>query len=325
MQRDHFGDDCPRSRGSLARYAPSAFNKLSLSLGPFSARSTAPIPPRPSHQRWDSEDDRTADRDRLPGQVTPFAGLNAGKKTVEKRKRAAMEQERQFGGSEPRKPKDRRTGRTDGTLPFGHSHFMSPAASPAARGKGKDGQTASQIQFGKLSLPGSDESTGTPKRNGGPSNSASTTLVNRALRQSYVNSPKSPTVNLNSRSSPLASTPESSKSQSSSKARRKKRKSGESELEEGEIEEIAFRKSGAGGGKVADWGKEMDEEERKAKKAAKGEAKEKKRVRGKKSESKSGSEASPGGGGGGGSGGLSIKGRGKAAPSAPGQRYHGGY
>lgn len=94
-------------------------------------------------------------------------------------------------------------------------------------------------------------------------------------------------------------------------------------MEEGEIEEIAFRKSGAGGGKVTDWGREMDEEERKAKKVAAGEKK-----RGKKSSSKNGGGAgadSVNGPGGGGGGGLSIKGRNKAVAGAPGQRYHGGY
>lgn len=327
MQRDHYGDDCPRSRGSLARFAPSAFSKLTLSLGPFSNtyQHQTSLSAQPTHQRWDDDDKGDSDTNRLPGQVTPFAGLNAGKKTVEKRKRAAMEQERQFGGSEPRGRRDKSRRAGDGGsangsgLPFGHRQFMTPSSSgsPALRkGKGRDtfkSTNTPQIQFGKLSLPGSGsgpEANGTPRRQAGPSNpnpaSASTTLVNRALRQSFVNSPKSPTVNLNgsggssaarNTGSPLASTPKNK-----NKNKRRKRKS--DEMEEGEIEEIAFRRSGAGGGSVVDWGREMDEEERKAKKVA---AAERKKL----------------GGGGGGGGGLSIKGRSKGA--APGQKYHGGY
>jgi hypothetical protein len=119
-----------------------------------------------------------------------------------------------------------------------------------------------------------------------------------------MNSPKTPTVNLNSgnTSSPLASTPPST-----SKRRRKKEKLG-GDREEGEIEEVAFRKSGLGGGKVEGWGRELDEEEKKAKKVA-------------KMERKRGRDAK-GDGDAGGSG-LSIKGRSQAA--APGQKYHGGY
>lgn len=260
--------------------------------------------PRATHQRFDDDDDYSASP-RLPNQATPFGGLNAGKKTVEKRKRAAMEQERQFGGSEPRaKPRDQRE-RDNDTLPFGHRHFMTPSGSgsPADRARprpqaSKSGTGGQQIQFGKLSMPGGDEDT--PRRNG----AGASALVNRALRQSHLgNSPKSPTVNLNGRSSPLASTPSSS---SSTKAGRSKRKSKQTDanLEEGEIEEIEFRKSGAGGGKVSDWGREMDEEERKAKRVAAAERK----------------DAAPKGSG------LSIKGRSKATPAAaPGQKYHGGY
>jgi hypothetical protein len=84
-------------------------------------------------------------------------------------------------------------------------------------------------------------------------------------------------------------------------------------LEEGEIEEVAFRKSGAGGGKVEGWGRELDEEERKAKKvnkAAKKREKEEKQV------------PTPASGGGGGR--LSIKGRSQVSIT-PGQKYHGGY
>jgi hypothetical protein len=238
---------------------------------------------------------------------------------IEKRKRAAMDQERQFGGSEPRHPKrgqDGANGSGGGNgLPFGHRHFMTPSGpsgsgskgSPAIR-KGRDKATPSsaKIQFGKLSMPGEGEGGDTPKRG-----SASTTLVNRALRQSMMNSPKSPTVNLNNNgntSSPLASTPPST-----SKRRRRKDQAGGKE--EGEIEEVAFRKSGAGGGKVEGWGREMDEEEKKAKKVGK---LERKRAKDEKS-------AAAGGAGGGNGGGLSIKGRSQAQATAPGQKYHGSY
>lgn len=169
-----------------------------------------------------------------------------------------------------------------------------------AKGKGTPGSDA-KIQFGKLSMPGEGEDT--PKRG-----SASSTLVNRALRSSIMNSPKSPTVNLNGNgntSSPLASTPGST-----SKRRRKKEKLGD--REEGEIEEVAFRKSGLGGGKVEGWGRELDEEEKKAKKVGKLE-----RKRAKDEKTASGPV--------GGVGGLSIKGRSQAQATAPGQKYHGGY
>lgn len=218
-----------------------------------------------------------------------------------------MDQERQFGGSEPRHPK-RKDGNGNGNngLPFGHRQFMTPSGSgsngsPAVRKpKGKNTPGSAKIQFGKLSMPGEGEDT--PKRG-----SASTTLVNRALRQSMMNSPKSPTVNLNGNgnvSSPLASTPGST-----SKRRRKKEKLGD--REEGEIEEVAFRKSGLGGGKVEGWGRELDEEEKKAKKVG-------------KLERKRAKEDKPANGGGG-AGGLSIKGRSQAPATAPGQKYHGSY
>ena len=222
-----------------------------------------------------------------------------------------MDQERQFGGSEPRHPKRGKEIVNGNGLPFGHRQFMTPGSgsgsngSPAVRkpkGRGTPG-SAAQIQFGKLSMPGEGE--GTPKRG-----SASSTLVNRALRSSMMNSPKSPTVNLNGNgntSSPLASTPGST-----SKRRRKKEKLGG--REEGEIEEVAFRKSGLGGGKVEGWGRELDEEEKKAKKVGK---LERKRAKDEKTSS--------GGGGGGGGGGLSIKGRSQAQATAPGQKYHGSY
>lgn len=240
--------------------------------------------------------------------MTPFAGLGAGRKTIEKRKRAAMDQERQFGGSEPRHPK-RKDGNGGGNgLPFGHRHFMTPSGSgsglngsPAVR-KAKDTPSSAKIQFGKLSMPGESQGD-TPKRG-----SASTTLVNRALRQSMMNSPKSPSVNLNSNgngstSSPLASTPPST-----SKRRRKKKMG---DKEEGEIEEVAFRSSGLGGGKVEGWGRELDEEEKKAKKVGKLERK----------RTKEGNSATAGNGVG---GGLSIKGRSQQTV-APGQKYHGSY
>jgi len=220
-----------------------------------------------------------------------------------------MDQERQFGGSEPRHPKRKEGNGVGGGngLPFGHRQFMTPSGgsgsgsngSPAVR-KAKNTPSSAKIQFGKLSMPG-EGNDDTPKRG-----SASTTLVNRALRQSMMNSPKSPTVNLNgngngngSISSPLASTPGST-----SKKRRQRKKAGEKE--EGEIEEIAFRKSGLGGGKVEGWGRELDEEERKAKKVG-------------KLEKKRANEEKPAAGGG-----LSIKGRSQQAV-APGQKYHGSY
>jgi len=323
-QEGHFGDDCPRSRGSLARFSASAFSKLSQSRGPFASASSLASrlsTAQPTHQRWDGSDDE--DDHKLPGQVTPFAGLGAGRKTVEKRKRAAMEQERQFGGTEPRRSRNGRNGDgpgAGGALPFSHRQFMTPSASgsgldrngngngsPAIRDRksnGKPTPSSAKIQFGKLSMP---EENDTPRRNAPHgSGSASTTLVNRALRQSMLNSPKSPTVNLNGNtgntSSPLASTP-----QSTSKRRRKKDKLGD--REEGEIEEVAFRKSGMGGGKVEGWGRELDEEERKAKKIGKMERK--------RAKDENGTGGGPSGGG------LSIKGRSQAA--APGQKYHGGY
>jgi hypothetical protein len=230
-----------------------------------------------------------------------------------------MEQERQFGGTEPRRSRHARNGDSagGGPLPFSHRQFMTPSASgssgngngsPAIRDRRPNGKPTpnAKIQFGKLSMPGDND---TPRRNtpgGSGSASASTTLVNRALRQSMLNSPKSPTVNLNggsgSTSSPLASTP-----QSTSKRRRKKDKLGD--REEGEIEEVAFRKSGMGGGKVEGWGRELDEEERKAKKVGKMERK--------RAKDENGSGGGPAGGG------LSIKG--KSQTAAPGQKYHGGY
>ena len=84
--------------------------------------------------------------------------------------------------------------------------------------------------------------------------------------------------------------------------------------EEGEIEEVAFRKSGLGGGKVDGWGRELDEEEKKAKKVGK---LERKRAKDEKTAS--------GAGAGGGGGGLSIKGRSQVQATAPGQKYHGSY
>jgi len=80
--------------------------------------------------------------------------------------------------------------------------------------------------------------------------------------------------------------------------------------EEGEIEEVAFRKSGLGGGKVEGWGRELDEEEKKAKKVGK---MERKRAKDEKAVN------------GGGGGGLSIKGRSQVQATAPGQKYHGSY
>jgi hypothetical protein len=242
-----------------------------------------------------------------------------------------MNQERQFGGSEPRRPPRGPRGQGNGNgsgLPFGHRHFMTPtgparningngngAGSPLVQHSGKakgklnvrepiDSPDARKIQFGKLSMPGDN----TPQRPPQPRGSASTTLVNRALRQSF-NSPKSPTVNLNSNSNGIGNGNTSSPLASSPK--RKKKKGGNG-LEEGELEEVTFRKSGAGGGKVEGWGRELDEEERKAKKVNKAAKKREK-------EDKQVSKADTAAGGG-----LSIKGRSQAA-STPGQKYHGGY
>lgn len=239
----------------------------------------------PVHARWDDDDSP------LPYVTPKFGGLNAGKKTADKAKRAMIDREageideddeddwfnarrgepsqrgisiRGRGKSTPmaggRRPWDSENrpgvGKAKATgrepLPFSHSHLM---ASAPASSKGKG------IQFGKLSLPetpnGSNNDSPTAKQAKKRGVGQSGNLLSRALENSSREA--------GSRSgSPMVKGPtslsvppsDSSDGSSSSKKRRKKRK--EANDEQDRDPESRWWESGNGGGKVTSWGRELD-------------------------------------------------------------------
>lgn len=132
----HFGEDCPRPRGTKARpIIHSAFSEATASRGPYP-------PPRGSgtHMRWNDDGN-------LPYEAEGFKGANAGKKSVEKEKQRARECERERGGGTPRGRHqwfDDSPGR-----PWDSERKRS--RSPPRRGRGYDSDREGRISVGKIS------------------------------------------------------------------------------------------------------------------------------------------------------------------------------
>ncbi|WVR07006.1 hypothetical protein IAU60_004045 [Kwoniella sp. DSM 27419] len=203
-----------------------------------------------------------------------------------------------------------------GNMPFSHGHLMSPSVHSKSRRRQPDPQPlappnsapAKVISFGKLSAPGSAKDT--PGRGAqallsralGGANAGNATPTARGKKGKAQGSPLT-----------LMNTPEppTPSEEGGSKSKRRKRNQKKNE-EEGKDWERDWRKSGAGGGKVTDWGKDFDREDKEKAKAGGLGTGTGLRIKGR-------GEKQQNSGGSGGQGPV------KSAKGTTGQRYHGGY
>ena len=249
------------------------------SRGPYcdstSARSNHYDDGIPStHARWDEDEP-------LPYVSKGFEGAGAGKKSRDKERRRMMDRERGTrddeadwfdrpkrgppglpirgaartgrGTRHAKRPWDPDTRETDrgsrhDGLPFGHAHLMSSARASAP---------ANGIKFGKLTLPDDSRPVNKSRKSGNPA----LAVVNRALGRGEIR----PTLGKNgNQTESAAGSRTESPAASGSSSRMKKRRKGRDE-ERGKDWESEWRMNGNGGGNVADWGRELDREEKKAK------------------------------------------------------------
>ncbi|WWC89346.1 uncharacterized protein L201_004268 [Kwoniella dendrophila CBS 6074] len=140
------------------------------------------------------------------------------------------------------------------SMPFSHGHLMDSSAPIPSSAPAK------VISFGKLSEPGSSSRGGKESGSG-----AAKALINRALGNNTPSSNNNNSNSPNSSSSRKGKSPEKKipvveiPSSSSRSSRKKKNKSGEGKNHKEEKDwENEWRKQGNGGGKVENWGKELD-------------------------------------------------------------------